>query len=176
MYSRYGPSLNASHSIIGPDFLGFNFGLSIRTETIDTNNATKAAHRTAHGNPIRGIRYWIVAGKMTLPKPVPVAEMASAEDRFVTKYELMTDSGGMKMMPRPNPVHNPWARKICQYSLQRLVMKVPNTTINEPTMIVDFTYPASASLPEKVHIAKARKTCRDPIHEIWASGSLRVSR
>lgn len=55
-------------------------------------------------------------------------------------------------------------------------MKVPNTTRNEPAMMVDLTYPASASLPEKVHMANARKTCSEPIHDIWASGSLSVSR
>jgi hypothetical protein len=102
--------------------------------------------------------------------------MASAEDRFVTKYELMTDNGGINTMPSPIPVHSPWARKICQYSVHRLVMKVPNTTRNEPMMMVDLTYPASASLPEKAHRAKARNTCTDPIHDIWDSGSLRESR
>lgn len=166
MYSKYGPSLNASHSTTGPDFLGLSLGLSIKTDSVATHSVTKPAHLTAHGKPTCGIRYWIVAGKMTLPRPVPVAEMASAEDRFVTKYELMTDNGGMKTMPSPSPVRRPWARKICQYWVQRLVIIVPSTTMNEPTIIVDFTYPASASLPETVHMANARKTCRDPIQDI----------
>ena len=107
---------------------------------------------------------------------MPVADAASARDRLVTKYELMTDNGGIKTIPRPTPVHSPWARKICQYSVQRLVMKVPNTTSNEPAAMVSLTYPASASLPEKAHMPKARNTCTEPIHEICDSGSLSVSR
>jgi hypothetical protein len=70
-------------------------------------SATKAAQRTAHGKPTLGIRYWIVAGNITLPRPVPVAEIAMAEDLFDLKYELITDKGGMKIAPKPNPVHNP---------------------------------------------------------------------
>lgn len=176
MYSRYGPSLKASHSMIGPDLLGLSCGRSIRTATTEMNRAINAAQRTAHGNPTRGIKYWIAAGNTTLPNPVPVADIASADDLLVKKYELMTDSGGMKMTPSPKPVHKPCAKKICQYSVHRLVMKVPKTTRNEPTMMVDLTYPASASRPEKVHMPKARKTCSEPIHEICASGSLSVSR
>ncbi len=176
MYNKYGPSRKASHSITGPDFLGRSCGLSIRTATTAMNSAMNAAQRTAHGNPTRGIKYWIAAGNTTLPNPVPVAEIARADDLLFKKYELITDSGGMKITPSPNPVHNPCARKICQYSVHKLVMNVPNTTRNDPAIIVDLTYPASASRPEKVHMPNARKTCSDPIHEICASGSLRVSR
>ena len=65
---------------------------------MDMKRATKAEHRTAQGKPILGIRYWIVAGKTRLPKPVPVADMARAKDRFLLKYELTTDRGGINIV------------------------------------------------------------------------------
>ena len=43
--------------MIGPDFLGLSFGLMIKTATTEMNSVTKAAHLTAHGKPIRGIKY-----------------------------------------------------------------------------------------------------------------------
>jgi hypothetical protein len=101
--------------------------------------ATKAEHRTAQAKPTLGMRYCIVAGKMTLPMPVPVADTAMAMDRYFLKYELTTDRGGINMMPSPSPVQSPCARKICQYPGAKLVMKVPKTTRKEPVAMVDLT-------------------------------------
>jgi hypothetical protein len=76
-------------------------------EITEMTKATNAEHRTAHGNPIRGIKYWTVAGNTTLPTPVPVAETAMARDLFCLKYELITAKGGINMIPNPRPVHIP---------------------------------------------------------------------
>jgi hypothetical protein len=117
------------------------------------------------------MRYWIVAGNITLPIPVPIAAMASASALFLLKYELITVRGGMNMMPRPRPTQTPWARKICQYRVAILVINVPKTTMNEPPASVVFTYPASASRPDTVQATKVRNTCTEPIHDICACGS-----
>ena len=70
------------------------------------------------------------------------------------------------MTPNPRPVQIPCDRKICQYSVARLVVNVPRTTKEDPPTTVDRMYPASASLPDMVHIEKARKVWTDPIQEI----------
>lgn len=56
-----------------------------------------------------------------------------------------------------------------------LVIKVPRMTMNDPTASVVFTYPASARRPDTVHDTNVRNSCTEPIHEICASGSCRVS-
>ena len=74
---------------------------------VQITRATKADTLTAHPNPTFGMRYCIVAGNITLPIPVPVAAIARASALFLLKYELITVSGGMNMIPSPSPVHTP---------------------------------------------------------------------
>jgi hypothetical protein len=171
MKSTYGPSLKALHSTQGPVLLGLSRGFRRRIAIVQITMATKAETLTAQPNPTLGMRYWIVAGNITLPMPVPVAAIAIASALFLLKYELITVSGGMNMMPSPSPVQTPCARKICQYCVATLVMNVPKMTMNEPAASVVLTYPASARRPDTVHARKVRNSCTEPIHEICACGS-----
>lgn len=107
MNSTYGPSLKALHSTHGPAFLGFRRGLRTVVATPQIISATNPDTLTAHPNPTFGMRYWMIAGNMTLPIPVPVAAMANASALFSLKYELITVRGGINMIPRPKPIHTP---------------------------------------------------------------------
>lgn len=98
--------------------------------------ARKPAHRTAQGNPILAVKCCIIAGNDTLPTDVPTAETARAKALFFSKYELRMEIAGINVTPSPMPMHTAWARKICQYVLARLVIKVPNTAKNVPTATV----------------------------------------
>lgn len=77
---------------------------------------------------------------------------------------------GMYIKPIPSPVHIPWARKICQYFVARLVMNVPNTPRKHPRSTVCWANPASADRPEKALIKKVRKTWDEPIQETCEGG------
>lgn len=131
--------MNAAHSITGPVFLACSRGLNNAMATVKIASISRATHLSAHAKPTGRIRYWTVDAWMTAPKPVPAAESAIASDLFVEKYELRTDSMGMKTRPRPRPVQTPWARKVCQYAAQKLVARVPRTMRNEPAATVCFT-------------------------------------
>lgn len=137
--------------------------------------ATKAAHRTAQGKPTCGMRYCTMDGNTRLPKDVPVAAMASANALFFLKYELAVVTEGMKASPSPSPVQTPCARKICQYSLARLIMNVPRTASEHPNITQCLVYPASVSRPETVQMAMVSNTCVEPTQLTWDAGRPSVS-
>lgn len=77
-----------------------------------------------------------MSGKIMAPVPLPEAAIPSAIAFFFCQYDPITATAGMYKMPIPRPVHNPYARKICQYVLATLVKKVPSTTSVEPRSTV----------------------------------------
>jgi hypothetical protein len=82
----------------------------------------------------------------------------------------MTLTQGMKSNPSPRPVHTPWARKICQYSVAKLVARIPRTERRVPVQTVALVWPASARRPATAHRRKVRKTWMLPIQLIWDEG------
>jgi hypothetical protein len=55
---------------------------------------------------------------MIPPTLEPVAARPSAVDLLVEKYVPTMATLGINDIPAPMPTHRPWARIICQYSLQ----------------------------------------------------------
>ena len=69
-------------------------------------------------------------------------------------------------MPLPRPVQIPCASTSCQNTLQKLVMKMPNNCIAQPTMKVGVKKPASSARPENALMKKTTHNCMEPIQEI----------
>lgn len=69
----------------GPARRGVRRGRRRRSASEEMTRARRPEARTAQGKPTWGMRYWIVAGRKTLPIPFPEAEMASARDRCESK-------------------------------------------------------------------------------------------
>jgi hypothetical protein len=55
-------------------------------------------------------------------------------------------------------MQSPWARKICQYSVARLVIKVPKTSRTAPAATTGLAIPASVARPDSVEMNKRQNT------------------
>lgn len=95
-------------------------------------SATLALDLHSEGNPTFGWRCCTIRGNTMLPVPLPEAAIPSAIALFFFQYKPMTATAGMYRMPMPRPVHRPCARKVCQYVVARLVMKVPRRSSPTP--------------------------------------------
>lgn len=173
MKSVYGISLKALASTRVAPFRGVRRGFNSRLPTTQMTRATSPAQRTAHANPTLGMRYCTVAGNAMAPVPVPAEAIVRASDFLRSKYELTMVVEGIHMRPRPRPVIKPCARRICQYSVVKLVRKVPRTTITEPTSTAARPWPASAKGPPTAQMALFRKIWSEPIQATCEAGRLR---
>jgi hypothetical protein len=63
-------------------------------------------------------------GKQIPPTLDPEATIPIASARRRMNQWGITPMAGKNMIPRPMPPATPWARKTCQYVLQRLVMNI----------------------------------------------------
>ena len=80
-----GATLKAPRSKIGAGLLRSFRGLSKAMPTADRKTAMKPHTLTTHGNPMRGVRYWTMAGKRIAPTEDPHAGMDIASVRFLRK-------------------------------------------------------------------------------------------
>ena len=111
----------------GPDVRGGSrVFISARvTEVMLSMRKPKA--RIVQGKPIFGRSVSTIAGKTIPPVAFPLAAMARAKARFFEKYVEMQANAGVNKRPLPMPVHTPWAKNNCQYSVQRDVMNIPRS-------------------------------------------------
>jgi hypothetical protein len=103
---------------------------------------------------------------MMPPVLVPVAAVVTAKTRRGIKYVEINVTLGNHMRPCPRPIQSPWARKICQYSVARLVMKVPKPSRTAPAATTVLAIPASVARPESVEMNNRQNTWKPPIQEM----------
>ena len=163
--------MKLAQSTRAPVFLGGTRGFSPMQHRTKHPSCTNPKALMVHGYPIRGRSCSTIAGNTMPPEPLPAAPMARAKLLFVVKYVLSKLTQGQNRNPFPRPQHRPWARKSCQYWVDRDAMKVPKTHLTVPAIITGRKYPASVRRPVKVPMKKRRKTCIDPIQEM-TDGSL----
>lgn len=124
--------MNAPHSISGPVILG---GILVLYSAEDINSVarhTNPMHLMVHGNPTLGIKCCAMSGYMTPPVTLPVVANPTATPLHFLKYVLITDSPAQNIIPLASPLHTPWARKNCQYSLHCAVMNMLSTCSAAP--------------------------------------------
>ena len=105
---------------------------------------------------------YIVIGDHS-PIPLPQDAIPIARPRFFSKCIDIKAGAGRYKQPKPIPMVTPCARKTCQYSLHRLVMKKPKTDKNEPTSRRARRCPASNIGPMTNEKTNMRKAWTDPI-------------
>lgn len=75
-------------------------------------------------------------------------------------------SAGVKKMPPPSPVRNPCVIMSCQYLVQMLIKKIPNTCSTAPTKNVGTKKPASRRRPVNTPPIIVNQICNEPIQEM----------
>ncbi len=74
---------------------------------------------------------------------VPEVASPSAKVRWPEKEEVMRAMAGFDKIPLPSPRQSPWASRMCQYLVARLVIMIPTTVNKEPTSSSSRTHPRS---------------------------------
>lgn len=121
---------------------------------------------TVHAKPILSNSCRAIIGNTTPPVTLPHVVTLIASAFFFVKYVDTFASAGVYDIPAPNPPQIPWAKKSCQYSVQRDVMNTARTCRVQPTMSRERKWPASKSRPEKMPMLNRRKACTLPVQEI----------
>jgi hypothetical protein len=172
--NEYGASLKLGKSINAPFFRGGTLGFNQILHTTKHASCINANALIVHGNPTFGNSCCTIAGYTMPPVALPAAANPIARLLFLLKYVLNNASVGQNSAPFPNPQHTPWARKSCQYVVDREVMKTPKTAMKDPIRNTGRKYPASVNRPVKVPMKKSRNTCMDPTQDMSLGGRLRA--
>lgn len=130
--SKYGSSLKAFHSTIDPIFRGGSLAFIQDEAMTEVARAIKPITRIVQGNPIRGSSACATRGKVMPPVALPVRTRAIAIARCFEKYVVTTARQGQTSIPSAIPTATPCARKICQYSVAKDVIKIPRICTAEP--------------------------------------------